>query len=67
VKPFLLSSQTVLPFKRNLCRYVKTKQGAAMDAQTEKIYDQIYLENYLAAARVEDAEVGLYQSNPVDP
>jgi hypothetical protein len=50
-----------------LCRYVKTKQGAAMDAQTEKIYDQIYLENYLAAARVEDAEVGLYQSNPVDP
>lgn len=37
-------------------KHIKTKQAAAVEAQREKIYDRIYMENYLAAAKAEDAE-----------
>ena len=35
-------------------KHIKNKQGAAVDAQLDKIYDRIYMENYLAAAKKED-------------
>ena len=37
-------------------KHIKTKQTEHVEAQTEKILDQIYLENYLAGAREEDRE-----------
>lgn len=37
-------------------KHIKSKQVPAIEAQTERINDQIYMENYLAAARVEDAD-----------
>ena len=35
-------------------KHIKNKQGAAVDAQLDKIYDRIYMENYLAAAKKDD-------------
>jgi hypothetical protein len=37
-------------------KHIKNKQAAAVDAQLEKIYDKIYAENYLAAAKKEDQD-----------
>jgi hypothetical protein len=37
-------------------KHIKNKQAAAVDAQMEKIYDKIYADNYLAAAKKEDQD-----------
>ena len=37
-------------------KHIKHKQQAAMEATREKILDQIYLDNYVEAAKREDEE-----------
>jgi hypothetical protein len=70
VKPFYLSSETVLPFKRNLYRYVTDQEKTTKSLLSSEEAQRKAQEAAVKSLKVKSTVTGravMYELNPVDP